>query len=64
MKTRTAVWIVMGVVAASAGPAWAATDAEKCRADKNQAAGKYAACRHKAEKKFVLTWTRPGTPMP
>jgi hypothetical protein len=38
-----------------ASAALAATDAERCQADKNQAAGKYAACRQKAEKKFILT---------
>jgi hypothetical protein len=34
--------------------ALAATGAEKCQAGKNQAAGKYAYCRQKAEKTFIL----------
>ena len=33
----------------------AATDAQKCQASKNEAAGKYAACRQNAEKGFALT---------
>jgi hypothetical protein len=54
--TMKPIAIVVGLVAAVflASAATAATDAEKCQAGKNQAAGKYAYCRQKAEKTFLL----------
>ena len=36
-------------------PTMGATAQDKCQAGKNQAAGKYAACRHSAEKKLAVT---------
>jgi hypothetical protein len=54
----TKYWGSMAIALAASlwtGAALAATPAEKCQAGKNQAAGKYAYCRQKAEKTFVLT---------
>ncbi|HYC00679.1 MAG TPA: DUF1566 domain-containing protein [Candidatus Limnocylindrales bacterium] len=43
----------MAALTVAAAPAIAATAAEKCEAGKNGTAGKYAACMHKAQQKFV-----------
>ena len=48
-------WLAWAAVAASAASVWAAaTPAQKCAADKMEAAGKYAECRHEAEARFAL----------
>src|SRR5688572_20311813 len=46
-----AVVVSLGVLADSAGAS--PTPAQTCEAGKNGAAGKYAACHHKAQQKFI-----------
>lgn len=44
----------IAVVILLAGPLHAATPQQKCQGEKNKASGKYASCRHQAERKLVL----------
>jgi hypothetical protein len=46
---RTLATLALTATVCWAGGALAATPAQKCEAGKNKVAGKYAACRHKAE---------------
>ncbi len=52
---KTLVTVAIAATAFWANGALAATPAQKCQAGKNNVAGKYAACRHKAEAKFATT---------
>src|SRR5262249_10551259 len=54
MRRRATRSIVCAALALGVTAAWAATPAQKCRAGKNTAAGKYAKCRHDAEARFTL----------
>jgi hypothetical protein len=55
MKHAAFLWIVAAGLAVWAFPAGAASDADKCEANKNKIAGKYYFCREKAEAKAILT---------
>lgn len=55
MGDRSRVGIVFAALIVCAGPAHAASDAEKCEASKSKVAGKYYFCREKAEAKAILS---------
>lgn len=52
---RCAIGMASACIVFAAGVAIAAPPAQKCQADKNQEAGKYSACLHKARAKLLTT---------